>query len=45
MIYNSSVISDKQMMQWGREAFADAVSAGRVKAGVTRNGMGFRQVV
>lgn len=29
-VYDSSVISDAQMAQWGREAFAEAQAAGRV---------------
>lgn len=35
-VYDPAVISNEQMMGLGRQAFAEAVSAGRVKAGVTR---------
>ncbi len=43
-VYDSSVISDKQMAQWGREAFADAIQQNAVQSngkwsGKTANGL------
>ncbi len=46
-IYDSSIISDKQMTQWGREAFADAVqngfngTSGNKWKGIALNGLKF----
>lgn len=34
-VYDPSVISDRQMAQWGREAFADAMQKNPVKSGAT----------
>lgn len=42
-VYDPAIISDKQMAQWGREAFAEAQAAGRVGSrewtGYTPNGL------
>ena len=46
-VYDSSIISDKQMAQWGREAFADAVQNGTINiinrfwTGTSSNGIKF----
>jgi hypothetical protein len=34
-VYDPAMISDEQMMLWGRQAFAEAVAAGRIKPGKT----------
>jgi hypothetical protein len=33
-VYDSAMISDEQMMLWGRQAFGEAVAAGRIKPGI-----------
>jgi hypothetical protein len=33
--YCQAFISDKQVMLWGRQAFGEAVAAGRVKPGIS----------
>jgi hypothetical protein len=33
-VYDSKIISDEQMMLWGRQAFGEAVAAGRIKPGI-----------
>ena len=42
-VYDPAIISNKQMAQWGREAFAEAQAAGRVGSrewtGYTPNGL------
>lgn len=46
-VYDPKVISDKQMLQWGREAFADAVkngfsgNSGNKWTGTASNGLKF----
>jgi hypothetical protein len=33
-VYNPKIISDEQMMLWGRQVFGEAVAAGRIKPGI-----------
>jgi hypothetical protein len=33
-VYDPTIISDEQMMLWGRQAFGEAVAAGRIKPGI-----------
>jgi hypothetical protein len=50
-VYDPTIIGDEQMMLWGRQAFAEAVAAGRVKPGtrewdgVAPNGIEFHGYV
>lgn len=40
-VYDPSIISDTQMIQWGKEAMESGVVTGRVVTGYSSNGLKF----